>query len=190
MDTLRARVPGLRGGPRRVRGASTVFASRDPDASGRGGAEAGLGTAPERPPAPASPGPGGSPPQRGKPHHRQRIEPPRARRGHPRPPPRLRRPSRGRPAVSRLTREANPLAGGTDDRRQSVEKVRRALVGAKRRPGRGAGRGCLPPRDRWRGESRSDSRRRPVGRALRPETRRGLGVLRSRSRGRSAFSTG
>jgi len=30
---------------------------------------------------------------------------------------------------------------------QPVEKVRRALVGAKRRPGRGAGRGWPPPRD-------------------------------------------
>ena len=149
----------------------------------KGTAEAGLGTAPERRPAPCESGSWRLATAEGQ-------TPPSPADRTPEGPPRLRRPSRGRPAVSRLTREADPLAGGTDDRRQSVEKVRRALVGAKRRPGRGAGRGCPPPRDRWRGESRSDSRRRPVGRALRPETRRGLGVLRSRSRGRSAFSTG
>ncbi len=73
---------------------------------------------------------------------------------------------------------------------QPVDKVRGGPVGAKRRPGRGAGRGCPPPRDRRRRESRSDSRRLPVERAPRRETRRGLRILRSKGGGRGAFSTG
>ena len=55
--------------------------------------------------------------------------------------------------------------------------------------GEGCGEGP-PPRERRRGESRSDSRRRPVGRAPRREPERGLLAFRWRNGGRGAFSTG